>query len=209
MGQWCHNYPLKRRLFPVRLVVGDTLWFWLDAHEIDCDILLELTVNSVAPLAGQPFYTLAGGIKTLKTLAPAWEGQTNARIPVAGGYTGWIGLPLSAFAEPISEVRQLQLYTQPWAGDIPAADMPVDKSLYFDDLCLIRSSASAEEEDAHGDLFNQNVAPNDILLYVDTTQRHQEIKAFGVSDAWWALVSAREAMSTSCCPCCSPTLVSL
>lgn len=165
---------------------GDTLWFWLDAHEIDCDILLELTVNSVAPLAGQPFYTLAGGIKTLKTLAPAWEGQTNARIPVAGGYTGWIGLPLSAFAEPISEVRQLQLYTQPWAGDIPAADMPVDKSLYFDDLCLIRSSASAEEEDAHGDLFNQNVAPNDILLYVDTTQRHQEIKAFGVSDAWWA-----------------------
>lgn len=113
---------------------GDTLWFWLDAHEIDCDILLELTVNSVAPLAGQPFYTLAGGIKTLKTLAPAWEGQTNARIPVAGGYTGWIGLPLSAFAEPISEVRQLQLYTQPWAGDIPAADMPVDKSLYFDDL---------------------------------------------------------------------------
>lgn len=165
---------------------GETLWFWLDAREADCDILLELTVNGIAPLAGQPFYTLAGGVKTQNTLAPAWTGQTNARIPVIDGYIGWIGIPLSAFAESVSEVHQLQFYTQPWAGDVPAEDTAVNKSLYFDDFRLVCGSTSAEEDDAHGPLFNQDIAPNDALLYVDSTQRYQEIKTFGVSDAWWA-----------------------
>ncbi len=109
------------------------IWMYVDGSELINNVNLEigLDVYGDPSLAvGAPYYTVdaSGNVTMLGKMSAAYNGCKFATVPVAKGFTGWLGIPSYAFGYgKLEYVSSLRFYMRnAKAGDI----------LYIDELSL-------------------------------------------------------------------------
>ena len=102
-----------------------TLWFYVDASQSN-DVKLELLLGGVKPAVGGEYYLLSGGAMVRNTLPKAWDTANYARIPISGGFVGWVGISMSAYNNVV-DVSSITLYVN---------GLQAGKTFYMDQLTV-------------------------------------------------------------------------
>ena len=112
---------------------GDMIWFWVDASQFTCDITMDFKIDGRSPAVNEPYYTAQAGqtAELAGKLTRAWDGANYARVPIAAGYTGWIGLPFTSFNRSPVTAKSIEVHFG--YSDNDAAK---GKTLYIDALTL-------------------------------------------------------------------------
>ncbi len=115
------------------------LWIWVNASEMPVDTTLEFVVGSQELAAGKEFYHIKDGkVVSAGTLPLAYDGAAKARIPVASGFVGWIGIPFSTFKQTPNDGSIIQL------GVCFNAEGYVGKTMYFDAFTVSDDKAAPD-----------------------------------------------------------------
>ncbi len=156
------------------------LWFWV-SNSTGSNLMLDLQINGKTPGMTYHYYSYTGGRPIdLGTLPAAWSGADYARLQIKQGFTGYIGLPLSAYGR-IGRVSSLRIYV---------SDLAVGKSLYLDNFCItdrfVFNSINGGNVVNNSALLNAADSNNAYTITTDFTAEHQKVEALGASDCWWA-----------------------
>ena len=117
---------------------GKMLWLWMDAREMPCGVRFDLWVDGARPIVDAAYFTVAEGDESaaLHTAAEAWTGGGYGRFALPSGFTGWVGIPFSAYPNGLTSASVLELHIA-YAGE-PA----FGKSVYLDSF-WVRDDAQA------------------------------------------------------------------
>lgn len=116
------------------------LWLWVDASQFKTGITVDMLIDGRYLTEGANYYIILNG-----TARPAgqtffaWDGATNARFRIDAGYTGFIGLPMSAFNRAPASAKTIELHCG-FDGDTGYQG----KTLYIDQLLLTDATAGPE-----------------------------------------------------------------
>lgn len=138
------------------------IWLYVDGSELINNVNLELglgTANSTLAV-GAPYYTMDrdGNVTKAGNLPAAWNGANYSKLPVAKGFTGWLGIPSYAFGyAKLSSVTTLRFYMrEAKAGDV----------LYIDEIALSSDSVDpVPPVDGLELVWNVNNVTPDKVLY--------------------------------------------
>ena len=155
------------------------VWFWV-SNTTGKELYLDLLINGVQPSLSSHYYTYTGGRPIDQGELPvAWEGADYGRIVIRNGFTGYIGLPFSAYGR-VEQISCLRIYV---------ANLAVGKSLYLDNFCitdkyLLYNAGGNVLNNAA--LLNSTDAAGAYTITTDFNAEHQKVVALGASDCWWA-----------------------
>ena len=115
---------------------GDVLWFWVDTRELRNDVSLDLFLNEKKPRIGAAYYGINSEkkIESVGTAGEAYTGAGYGRFTIGAGYCGWVGIPLGAYPEKITDVSSISLHLA-YNGDASNED----KSVYFDEFWVLKN----------------------------------------------------------------------
>ena len=107
---------------------GKMLWLWMDTSEMPCGVKFDLWIDGARPIVGAEYYTVAEGDSTAtqRFAAEAWTGGGYGRFALSPGFTGWVGIPFTAFPNGLSSASLLELHIA-YAGE-----PEIGKSVYID-----------------------------------------------------------------------------
>lgn len=148
-------------VFNVGLVMDDTavrkwawgsiFWVWYDTTASAGSIMMEMEVNSNHMKIGSNYYVMEDGATTAElagTLPEGYNGAGYARIPLQGGFKGWVGVDIEAFNTNLKKVSAISLHF---------TNIVVGSTIYLDNFCM----SDAGPMGAGLSMVNKNVAGSD------------------------------------------------
>lgn len=155
------------------------IWMWVDASQFKADITVDFYADGKYITEGTDYYTVKNGFaRPAGQSAKAWSGAENARFRIAAGYTGWVGIPISAFNRKPTTVKTMEIHLG-YGADTGYQG----KTLYIDQLLLTddktgpdNSTITTEKEQENPDLdksvWNMESLPNDLTSVISTAYGH-------------------------------------
>lgn len=130
---------------------GGIFWVWYDTTASPGSIMMELEANSNHMKIGSNYYVMEDGAKTAElagTLPEGYNGAGYARIPLQGGFKGWVGVDVEAFNTNLKKVNALSVHF---------TNIVVGSTIYLDNFCM----SDAGPMGAELSMVNKNVAGSD------------------------------------------------
>lgn len=130
---------------------GSIFWFWYDSTESPGSMMVEFEVNDAHMTIGSNYYVMEDGATTAElagTLPEGYTGAGYARIPLQGGFKGWVGVDVVAFNTSLKKVNSFTLHF---------SNIAIGSTIYLDQFCMSNEGPMG----ASLSMVNKNVATSD------------------------------------------------